>query len=194
MVFVRRYVIMLTLLLLLRTTWIIENTGILDLMDHQPLWIGGTWFETFNLGRDYILLLFCLVLVFLGSLFVKWLTGYGGQVRSLHEGIRCEMRSVIAELIIVWFYDLQERYFCISSEYEGRWPGHQSNCCWYCDILWKWLESNFDLQAMDRAHRLGQTKDVSHPNSQSLFPQKTYRLLLVNDSIWSHVIFIYWFS
>ena len=115
MVFLRRYVIMLTLSLLLRTTWIIENTGILDLMDHQPLWIGGTWLETFNLGRDYILFLFCLVLVFLVVALRKMTNGVWGTNEkspwryTMRDGVsNCRIDTFVllwlAGMIFLYFF------------------------------------------------------------------------------------------
>lgn len=129
-----------------RTTWTTGNIDTSDLMDPPPLWIVETWLETSSNGRVYYHVMvmkswICSQLLLLRTsslMYFTWLS-------SCRSDIFVFLLSTRAGGLGINLTAADTVIF-----YESDW------------------NPTLDLQAMDRAHRLGQTKDVSFFAKSSL--------------------------
>ena len=130
-------------------------------MGHQPSWIVETWSEISSIGRTVFL--FRVLNVFTWVLLAKSLEE--GEVREEKWGIKfhaCSLwfREVMWWMIIAFMCCRSDIFVFLLSTRAG---GLGINLTAADTVIFYESDWNptLDLQAMDRAHRLGQTKDVS---------------------------------
>lgn len=138
-----------------RIIWTIGNTGISDLMDPPLSWTGETWSEISSIGKDFNsyfeelqLNYFALFFFFLieSDVMISW------------ELINNPSFPLIT--ILVFPGCRSDIFVFLLSTRAG---GLGINLTAADTVIFYESDWNptLDLQAMDRAHRLGQTKDVS---------------------------------
>lgn len=125
-----------------RIIWTIENIGTSDLMDHLLFRIAETWSKTSKIGNAFVVNFSYSTLV--------WL------LRSEHHLFH--WRAVFN--IFNWLFCRPDIFVFLLSTRAG---GLGINLTAADTVIFYESDWNptLDLQAMDRAHRLGQTRDVS---------------------------------
>jgi hypothetical protein len=151
-----------------RTTWSIGNIDILDLMDLPPLWIVGTWSETSSLGWYFL----CCLVTDLKNIPLLVLS---------HFEMLWVLNSFCFFTIGICRNDIF--VFLLSTRAGGLGINlTAADTVIFYESDWN---PTLDLQAMDRAHRLGQTKDVS----SLLIVFFLFFFLVYRETLYSNVLY-----